>query len=281
MTARKKKASKKKAGSALAKREAGMLPATLQEHFQKYIDKDSSSAKVEGGGFPFVSTRGGRFRFEDEALPNPMPVVILGAMRTNTYYGEEAYDPDNTSPPVCFAMNFEDDESLMAPPPDLDTRCADSCSVCPMNKFGSGQRGRGKACKNQMRLAMLPYGDHNFAKIGGARLAIPPTSLKTWGPFAKKVIEGLKRPLFSVVTLVSIEPDPKTQFTINFDLQDVIDDEDLLVTLMERVDGDGRQSLESVPSVGAEDATPERPARGGKQRRPVKKSVRKKGRAKK
>ena len=118
----------------------------------------------------------------------------------------------------------------------------------------------------------MPYDDiDDFSKVPGARLSIPPMSLKMFGPFAKKVVEGLGRPLFSVVTELSATPDDKAQFLLNFELAEAINDEDTLVQLAGRVDGDGKASLESLPQAPTA-ADEKRPTRsGGKARVSVKK----------
>jgi hypothetical protein len=262
-----------------------MLPATLQERLAKYLAHDKASATIEATGFPFISTKAAQFRFEDAPLPNPLNVIILGAMRTNTYY-EGDYEADNPTPPTCFALNLNDDEAIMGPPPDLPGRIHDTCLTCGMNAFGSGgQSGKGKACRNVLRLAVLPWdGTENFAKVSGARLSIPPTSLKKWAPYAKGVIEGYGRPLFMVVTTIKVSPDPKYQMTFDFDVLQTIDDtdEDLIADLMHRVETDGLASLETIPAMDAEPAESQRPARGGaKKRVAVKKKAAKKASKKK
>ena len=251
----KKKASRKK-GSALAKRNANSavaLSGDMSEFLAKYTEHDQAAAKMEGAGFPYISTKAGMLRFENEQLPNPMQVVVLGAVRINQYY-EGEYDAENPAGPVCFAIDTDGDEGTMRPPETLDNPIHDTCEGCPMNAVGSGGRGgKGKACRNSMRLALLPYEDtEDFSKVAGARLSIPPMSLKQFAPFAKKVVEGLGRPLFSVVTELSVTPDEKSQFLLGFDLVAVINDEDMLVQLAGRVDTDGKASLESLPQAEAE-----------------------------
>ena len=273
--AARKKAARKKAGasaptSALATRNANSMSAvsdSMAEFLAKYTAQDQAAAQMESAGFPFISTKAGMLRFENEQLPNPLRVVILGAVRVNQYY-EGDFDPENPAGPVCFAVNTDSDESTMGPPDTLATAVSSQCEGCPMNAFGSGGRtGKGKACRNSMRVALLPYDNvKDFGKAAGARLSIPPMSLKHFGPFAKKVVEGLGRPLFSVVTELTATPDDKSQFVLSFDIAEPINDEATLVALAGRVDGDGKASLESLPQAPTEADGARPPRSGGKQR---------------
>lgn len=270
MAAKKKASKKKKAekSSALARRSATALTTEQAERFSRYLKKDKESAEVEAGGFPFISTKGAQFRFNDEPLPNPLRVVILGAMKQNMYYDGE-YDESNPVPPTCHALNINDDENTMGPPADLPGRIHDLCVTCEFNAWNSGRGGKGKACKNTLKLAVLPYdGVTNFSKTDGARLSLPPTALKPWAPYARGILKGFERPLFTVVTEIGLKPSPKNNMAFSFDFIEAIEDDETLAQLEERVTTDGIASLESPPASG-EGEQADRPARGGKTRAKV------------
>jgi hypothetical protein len=252
------------------------LPDELSGELDKYINRDKASA-TGGGGMPFIRTRGGQFVFNDEILEQPLPVIVIGAVRENLYY-PEAYDPDAPGQsPTCFALDSNQDESSMAPPADLESKENDTCSSCWANAFGSAERGKGKACKNNVRLVVLPaIRDENgdlpdLAKVAGARLSVPPTSLKNWSTYTNKIIEGLHAPLFAVITAIETEPAERGGFSMFFELEDGVPTDEIM-TVKERVDSDGIAAIEALPMLGSGSDEEEKPAKRG----PVRKKVVKK-----
>jgi hypothetical protein len=74
------------------------------------------------------------------------------------------------------------------------------CEGCPLNEWGSGEGGRGKACANRHRLyvlteqAALPY-----------ILELPPTSMKNLSPYIYSLVMNRKRPSWSVLTKITLK----------------------------------------------------------------------------
>jgi len=119
--------------------------------------------------------------------------------------------------------------------------------------FGTDARGRaGKACKNVVRLAMLPADGElraaDLAKAMGVRLRVPVTSVRNWAAYAGMLTRGLHRPLFTVVSDVVIEPDPHNTFTIRFEPVAAIEDESVLDALEGRLD-EVKATLEEPPPL--------------------------------
>jgi hypothetical protein len=150
-------------------------------------------------------------------------------------------------------LDTEQNEAAMAPPADLESKESDSCATCWANAFGTAERGKGKACKNNVRLVVLPtigeVEDIDFAKVAGARISVPPTSLKNWSGYANKIIEGLHVPLFAVITSIETEPAEKGGFSMFFDLADGVPTDEIM-TVKERVDSDGVANIETLPMLG-------------------------------
>jgi hypothetical protein len=184
-------------------------------------------------------------------------LVIVGAWcLENVYYGSD-YDADNRTPPTCFAFcKNPDEKDEMAPPDIVDKedvfeRQSDQCDGCPQNEWGSAQKGRGKACSNRRRLALIPAGTYKPIGRGGgydleiiddpehfrtaeeAYLKIPVMSGKGFDAYVRDVADQLQRPLFAVYTRVYLTPDPKSQFKVNFELVEPVENE-LIPVLMER-----------------------------------------------
>ena len=264
MAARKRSASKAAAPSSAL---TAYDPEWAKE-FEDHIGRSSATASGTVG-WPFISLKGGQFNYNNEANDGPLDVVILGAIRENAFY-TEAYDPNNPQSPVCFALDY--DEATMAPPETLETRESETCAGCPLNAFGSDpEGGKGKACKNSVRLALVPadvvskHGEVD-PDVEGARLRVPVMSLKGWSTYASKILKGMHRPLFSVVTALSIEKNERSQFLLNFE---PVEGFSIDTTRLLKVRADEAETfLEAVPEAPAAEDKPEkksrrRPVRGG------------------
>ena len=282
--ARKKSPSKKKASrkSAVARRATTTALSTeMVDLLAQYTQHDVESALVEGGGFPSLSTKGGKFMLGESLLPSSIDVVVLGAMKLNQYYPDK-WQPDVMFNSTCFALNLDNNEKTMGPPDDLATRVADQCSDCELNDFGSGE-GKGKACRNTVRLVLLAADnigpDTDWSKAHGMRLSVPPTSLKFWGSHAKSVTQGHNRPLFSVVTRLSIER-TDTAHELYFERVGDIEQDEQLLDLIERFNGEGKMNLQQLPIQDEPDTSQSRPSRisakGGRKRAASKKKASKK-----
>ena len=106
-------------------------------------------------------------------------MVIVDFTSVNMYY-DGPYDRDNIAAPACFAIGNE--PTLLAASNNSPDKQADSCSVCPMNQFGSAAVGKGKACKNTRLVAVTPSSDiTSNSAIWVA--SIPPASLKAFDAY--------------------------------------------------------------------------------------------------
>jgi len=176
--------------------------AGWEEEFAASANKSAEAVKDIGGGL-FISIRGNKFSMGDEELDSPLVAVVAGVMAENAYY-TRAFDPSHPENPVCFALGT-DAETLV--PHDLSTeKQAESCAKCPMNAFGSASTGKGKACKNSRRLALLSA-DGLSADSELMQLKLPPTSLKAFGKYVKKVTGAVGRGLEYVVTELHMKDD--------------------------------------------------------------------------
>lgn len=182
----------------------------------------------------FFSTQGGRLSFNDNRLPNDeMAVVILDHVLENIYF-ETAFDKDNPQGPTCFAFGREEKE--LCPHDVVKHKQHPACKGCPMNEWGSAERGRGKACRNIRRLAVISAGtldkDGRFEmhepdqleKSAVAYLKIPVTSTKAYAAFVKQVSSALGRPPYGVFTKIKFNPDDDNQFTVSFEVLGKIPD---------------------------------------------------------
>lgn len=219
---------------------------------------ESESTAASGGG-KFFSLRAGQLSFDDAALPgNQMACVIVDSLMENVYY-EDAFDPEQKTPPTCFGFGRDANtitvhEKVFEFPDTFEPQCDEPylCHTCPKNQWGSAKKGKGKACSNRRRLAIIPAGTYKSQGRGGgfdlelfdeeapfreaelAYMKIPVMSVKGFAAYLKQVAEQFDRPLWGVVTRVYVEPDPKSQFRVKFELLEVIEDEDILPVLFNR-----------------------------------------------
>ena len=260
-TRRTKTTAKKTTALARVNQGALALPGGLSDEFAPFVNRDRATAK--DAGWAYISTRGSTSRMTLSEQPigeddGGVPLVVLGSTYVNSYF-EGKYDPNSPRGVVCYAIadpSAADPVQAVAemgPPKDLKTRKAEKCAPCPMNAFGSGE-GRGKACKNTVRLATLPAGA-DYGKADGAMLSVPPTSLKAWSGYVRPVLDGLKRPVATVITKVFKVPNEQTAgFKLHFELVEPIQDEGDLRAILTRMKGDGRAALEQPPSLDGGDA---------------------------
>lgn len=203
----------------------------------------------------FLSAKGGTLSIGDEQLPgNQACVIALDAVAENTYYGSD-YDADNPAAPICYAFGRDGEE--MSPHPsmqvDLDYFKPQSsvCKDCQWNVYGSAEKGKGKACQNRRRLALIPAGFYtpkrgsrdfdlevitdlqHYAQADLAFVKLPVTSVKNWSKYAQQIAATMNKHPLAVVTRLFLEPDPKFQYTVHFEMLDTVPDE-LIPILLKR-----------------------------------------------
>jgi hypothetical protein len=212
---------------------AKLSKSTALVNWEEELAKQAEIAagmEAKSGGGQFFSMQGGQLKFNDAQMPgNQMAVIIVDHIFENIFF-EGRYDPDNPAPPTCFAFGRDDEmaphESVIA----ANQAVNESCKECPHNQWGSSDVGRGKACRNIRRLALIPAGsfdaqnrfqwidnDDHFASATLAYMKLPVTSINGFAGFVKQVAGTLRRPPHGIVTRIRTEADPKTQFRVIFE----------------------------------------------------------------
>jgi hypothetical protein len=142
--------------------------------------------------------------------PGPLNLVIVDFVSSNNFY-DGPYDPKNLTPPACFAIGLNPTE--LVPSDNSPVRQADACAVCPLNAFGSGDKGNGKACKNTRVLAVLPPGATKDTPLWVLKTS--PTAIKGFDAYVKSVANAFEVPPVGVVTEVGFDPS-QTYGTLRF-----------------------------------------------------------------
>ena len=138
-------------------KETKNLPVSVEDQIRKELD----AQKGQVGALPSnkIQLRDKAFTLPDgQSTNDPIPVVILDFIWFMVHY-PGVYNASNPQQPDCFAIGRDKPTSgLLKPHEDVKKPHGKTCDegVCPMNEWGSAPSGRGKACKNQRRLLVVP-----------------------------------------------------------------------------------------------------------------------------
>lgn len=269
MVARKKKA--------VAKKGIAGLPATIQKRLaakqEKFADRER-----QGGG-KTLSIRGKKFRFDGRDLGDEIDVIMLDYVFLKQYF-ESDYDPDNLTPPDCFAIG--DDELELKPLEESPEIQGDDetgmCDGCWANEYESAARGKGKACQDRRRIALLSaelFDEDGFIDTITAEsvgfLTMGGTSLQNWKAHTKRLGKTLKVAPFQVVTTLSFDESVDYE-KLEFHVKEEIEDTEILTALLDVTD-ETADDLRAIPDfTGGSEEAEEKP-----QARRKKAPARKKG----
>lgn len=209
-------------GKDLAVRKKGGALMKWDEEMARHA-KEASEAEVAPAG-QMISVRGGQLTVAGQEIEgNKAELIILDNIYLNTYY-EGDFDADNPQAPVCFAMARKDSD--LKPHEDAGKPQCEQCLGCPQNEFGTAERGKGKACKNVRRLAVISADRVSEKSIKESDIFyfhIPVTSVKGWAFYVKALAAQAQRPPFGVVTTLGVVRHDKDQFHVTFQLKEVLD----------------------------------------------------------
>ncbi len=226
--AKKEDAKNKASKSKDPKKQKSKALVNVKSELEKYAQETLENEKDQIGAI--ISIKNGKFMFGEDELPQPLNVIIVDNRFENAFY-TTAYDPDNPQPPGCYAIGTDQDE--LVPAEDSPAKQADSCFDCPMNEWGSADVGRGKACRNLRRLALIPADDLEGITVDTepASMRIAPTGLSGFSGLFKKVAKALRLPPFGVVTALETEQNGN-YFVVKPKLVGPIEDNSLLQTIL-------------------------------------------------
>lgn len=219
----------------------------------------------------FISMKGGQMVYNGNAVPgNALDAVVIDSVLENQFF-DGVYDPNTPQTPSCYAFGRDEDD--MRPHEKVAEPFAETCAECPNNEFGSADTGRGKACKNVRRLALisadaLDGGEQGIEDATVAYLKVPVTSVKGWAGYVNTLAATNKPPL-AFVTEVAVVPDAGTQFKVNFKAKESIEDGELIGALLAKADVVEQgimfpyQPVEAAPAKPARQARA-KPARAGR-----------------
>lgn len=226
------------------------------------------SARVKAGSGNYIGIRGKEFAYQGADLGEELDVVILDFVYTNEYY-DVPFDQENPSPPACFAINKGEDE--LVPDEACPDKQAEDCASCDLNQWGSAERGKGKACGNRRRIAVVSVADldKDIKDIEVAFIRVPPTSGKNFDKYYKGVTKIHRRPAYGVITRLAFDQESDSE-VLTFEALGKIDNAAHMAVVSQKRE-ECQDALMQVPDFSGYGAT-QKP----KSKKPAKASFRKK-----
>ena len=255
----------KKPGTSMTVWEAKMAAAAQK---QKAAEKPTA-------GFSAISMQGGMWTVDGSPIKgDDLDVIVLMTAHENAYY-EGKFDPANPQPPSCFAfgdLEAEDPEDGMAPHEGAADKQNEDCAECEHNVMGSSDTGKGKACKNIRRLAVVMADageDADSVKEAEIRLLkLPVTSVKNWSKYVRGVLsDDLGKPMWAVKTRMSLVRDRKTQYKVLFEMIEPLEFNDKFFAELEKKQATIAKTITSPYIYQDEEEAPAAKA-GGKAMKP-------------
>lgn len=180
-------------------------------------------------------------------------VVILKSSRITKLYYINGWEEGSTARPDCYSSNG------IVPDSDVITPQAHTCALCPHDAFGSSPTGKGKACSDGKRLAIVPLEDLENEFHGGPMLLrIPPDSLVPLQEYGDK-LKKAGAPFYAVGTRIRFDPDKKHQRLLMNPIR-ALTREEVDIIMAHREDPRTARIINAVTeSVTSEGNSPEQP----------------------
>ena len=234
------------------------LPTSVLE---RLAQQAKDEAAKERPSLTKISLRGGILSYAGAPMQgNKFECIVLIAAYRNAYYVGR-FDPNNIVNPNCFAIAASDEG--MVPHENVAEPEHDTCKGCPQSEWDSaGNNSRGKACKETRRLVLLPATalDDGPDKVKAAELAIldvPVTSVKNYSQFVNTLSVTAGVPAWAAICQVSVVPDPKTQFKVQFQAMRIVPNEQLLAAVEGRREEALRIALQPYDETSTKKGDPD------------------------
>ena len=205
------------------------LPEVPVNWAEKFAQAAAAQAAIERPENRFISFKSGVLSYNEQpAKDNKIVVVVIGACFENGYYPGK-FDPKKFKSPDCWAVGFDDNlipgktnKDVM----ELTDQQHEQCEGCWANEWESAEEGKGKACKNSRRLALV-FPPHIGASSEIMYARLPVTSVKNWSKYVNQLAAVVKRPTWAVLTEIHVVPDMQAQFKVNFSFVGLLEEVEL------------------------------------------------------
>lgn len=197
------------------------LPADFNLSEQIKKDLEAISDQTQGSSVERIRMSGRGFTTPDGETGATIRGIIVDFATAYNHY-PDAYDPDNPSPPNCFATGKNINQ--LAPDPASPEPQAELCSKCPKNEFESGV-GKSKACKNTRIIALMQEGAVEESPIWV--MSVPPSSMKFFDTYVSSTLRG-RHGLTPICVITEMYMDDKFDYAApRFKMERKLTDEEL------------------------------------------------------
>lgn len=220
-----------------------------------------------------LSFRNGQLSYKGNPIPgNKLDVIVLDALIMKKWFAND-FDPNNPESPDCFAFSEDRKEDNLAPHVESTAAQNETCLGCPHNEWGTADRGKGKACRDVRRLALITADDadtvEGIQKAAMAFAEISVTNVKYWAGYAQQLASTLKKPPFGVVTRLSCAPDKETQVKVSFEMVSVITDKKLYKALFDKYEQAQKELHKPYPKNTSDGATKSKGKKSNTKKKPA------------
>lgn len=180
------------------------LPVNIEDQIKKQLQAQKSQL----GALPSnkIQLKDKKFTLPDGQSSNgPLECIVLDFAWDMVHYAG-VYNSNNPQKPNCFAVGRESpDSGELKPHESVEKPQHDNCKDCPKNEWGSSPVGKGKACKNQRRLIVVPP---NFDEsTEPMTMYVSPAGLKNFDKYVSRLSAEHGLLPVQVVTEISFDAD--------------------------------------------------------------------------
>jgi len=180
------------------------LPVSVEDMIKKQLQ----AQKGQLGALPSnkIGLKNKEFTLPDgQKSQGPLECIILDFAWFMVHY-PGVYNSNNPQQPNCFAVGRENPEGgTLKAHESVEKPQGPNCKDCAKNQWGSAPTGKGKACKNQRRLILVPP---NFDEsTEPMSMYVSPNGLKNFDKYVSRLNNEQGVLPVQVVTAISFDPD--------------------------------------------------------------------------
>lgn len=191
---------------AVAGNTAMMSNEDAQAKYEQLLNQQAASLRDRIGkpAGNVIRTKGKQFTAPDGTVhPGPMRVIVLDFVSFNSFFPGQ-YNPNNPVKPSCYAVG---ELANLSPSANCPERKSEDCASCPMNQWGSSLTGgKGKACKNQYKLAIIPADLDTPDPSKIYTMNVSPTGMKAFDAFVRAAAKNFDALPLRVAVDVGFDP---------------------------------------------------------------------------
>lgn len=230
-------------------------PAPMTVVEQEIAQEARDDAAMFQQGVARINHKSGHLTIDGAPVKdNKITVAIIASVFGKAYY-PRAFSEGEAQTPTCYGFH-PNDQSKIVPHPEAPDKQAPACLGCHWNKFGTSDRGKGKKCKDEIRLMVVAPTGQDFGAAEVRLITVPPGSLKNFGKYVNRLTD-MGASIRSVLTEIGIQP-YKGAYQLTFTPVSRLTEEQFL-GLKARRDSAIEQAMQPYPVLGENEEPEEEP----------------------